>query len=111
MRTRASRQHIRVTFRDGKEFCYKFPDGEYFANTNSTDTFLEVVWQLGIDEIKRKDLQWGDKPLITHTRLYRGQVQVGENRWIYVPDSTQNKVKLLRVISAMLRIKLDISVI
>lgn len=89
----------------------KFPDGEYFANANNTDTFLEVVWQLGIDEIKRKGLQWGDKSLITHTKLYNGQIQVGENRWIVVPGSTQNKVKLLRVISAMLRIKLDISVI
>lgn len=89
----------------------RFPDGEYFANASSTDTFLEVVWQLGVDEIKRKDLQWGDKELITHTKLYNGQIQVGENRWIYVPTSTQNKVKLLRVISAMLRIKLDISVI
>ena len=89
----------------------RFPDGEYFANANNTDTFLEVVWQLGIDEIKRKGLQWGDKELITHTKLYSGQIQVGENRWIYVPGSTQNKVKLLRVISALLRIKLDISVI
>lgn len=89
----------------------RFPDGEYFANSNSTDTFLEVVWQLGIDEIKRKGLQWGDKPLITHTKLYNGQIQVGEDRWIFVPGTTQKKVKLLRVISAMLRIKLDISVI
>lgn len=89
----------------------KFPDGEYCGNSSNTETFLEVIWRLGIDEIMRKHLQWGDKDLITYTKLYNGQIQVGENRWIYVPNSTQKMVKLLRVISAMLRIKLDISVI
>lgn len=36
----------------------KFPDGQYFANNSTLDTFLEVVWEIGIDNIKRKDLSW-----------------------------------------------------
>lgn len=43
----------------------KFPDGQYFANNSTLDTFLEVVWEIGIDNIKRKDLSWGGNPLIT----------------------------------------------
>ena len=35
----------------------KFPDGEYIANQNTTDTFLECLWKLGIDEIKRKGVE------------------------------------------------------
>lgn len=89
----------------------KFPDGEYYANENNTETFLEVIWQLGVDEIMRKDLSWGNNPLISFTKQYRGQIQVGDNRWIFVPGTTQNKAKLLRVIGAMLRVKFEISVI
>ena len=39
------------------------------------------------------------------------QVQIDSNRWIIVPNTTKEKVRLLRVIGAMLHVKMDISVI
>ena len=89
----------------------KMPDGEYIANDSSVDTFLEVIWQLGIEDIRKRDLLWGGNPLITRTKMFNNQVQVDSDRWIIVPNSMRDKVKLLRVISAMLRVKLEISVI
>lgn len=89
----------------------KMPDGEYIANDSALDTFLETVWQLGIDAIMKKDLSWGGNPLITRTKLANNQVQVGSDRWIIVPGTLKDKVKLLRVIGVMLRVKLEISVI
>lgn len=89
----------------------KFPDGQYFANNSTLDTFLEVVWEIGIDNIKRKDLSWGGNPLITTSKMFNYQVQVDSQRWIIVPNSTRDKIKLLRVIGAMLHINMEISTI
>lgn len=82
----------------------KFPDGQYFANNSTLDTFLEVVWEIGIDNIRRKELSWGGNPLVTTSKMFNNQVQVDSQRWIIVPNTTKDKVKLLRVIGAMLHI-------
>lgn len=87
----------------------KFPDGQYFANNSATDTFLEVIWEIGVDKIKQKELSWCGKPLITSSKMFNGQVQIDNQRWVIVPNTTKDKVKLLRVISAMLRINMEIT--
>lgn len=89
----------------------KMPDGEYIANDSALETFLEAVWQLGIDEIRKKELSWGGNPLITRTKIANNQMQVDSDRWIIVPNTTRDKVKLLRVIGAMLHVKMEINVI
>lgn len=89
----------------------KMPDGEYVANDSALDTFLEVVWRLGIEDIRKKDLSWGGNPLVTNQKIAKNQVQVDSNRWIIVPNTTKDKVKLLRVIGAMLHIKMEINII
>lgn len=87
----------------------RFPDGQYFANNSTLDTFLEVVWEIGIDEIKRKELSWGGNPLVTSSKMFNNQVQVDEQRWIIVPNTTKDKIKLLRVIGAMFHLKMEIT--
>ena len=82
----------------------KFPDGDYVANSSALDTYLEVIWKLGIDDIMRRHLTWGGLELITTTQIVNSQVQIGEQRWVIVPNMTKEKVKLLRVIGAMLHI-------
>ena len=89
----------------------KFPDGEYVANDSALDTYLETIWKLGIDNIMRKHLTWGDKDLITTSQVAKGQVQVDERRWVMVPNMTKDKAKLLRVVAAMLHIKVEITII
>lgn len=87
----------------------KFPDGQYFANNSATDTFLEVIWEIGVDKIKQKEMSWCGKPLITTSKMFNGQVQIDNQRWVIIPNTTKDKVKLLRVISAMLRINMEIT--
>ena len=89
----------------------KFPDGEYIANENALDTYLEAIWKFGIDNIMRKHLTWGKTDLITTRKVAISQVQVGENRWTIVPSTTKDKAKVLRVIGVMLRIPLEITLI
>lgn len=97
----------RIKYKD--KLLVKFPDGQYFANNSSTDTFLEVIWEIGVDKIKQKEMSWCGKPLITTSKMFNGQVQIDNQRWVIVPNTTKDKVKLLRVISAMLRINMEIT--
>lgn len=91
------------------EILVKLPDGQCFANNSITNTFLEVIRGIGIDKIKQKELTWCAKPLITTSKMFNGQVQIDNERWIIVPNTTKDKVKLLRVIGAMLRINMEIT--
>lgn len=91
------------------EILVKLPDGQCFANNSITNTFLELIRGIGIDKIKQKELTWCGKPLITTSKMFNGQVQIDNERWIIVPNTTKDKVKLLRVIGAMLRINMEIT--
>ena len=91
------------------EILVKLPDGQCFANNSITNTFLEVIRGIGIDKIKQKELTWCGKPLITTSKMFNGQVQIDNERWFIVPNTTKDKVKLLRVIGAMLRINMEIT--
>ena len=91
------------------EILVKLPDGQCFANNSITNTFLEVIREIGIDKIKQKELTWCGKPLITTSKMFNGQVQIDNERWFIVPNTTKDKVKLLRVIGAMLRINMEIT--
>ena len=91
------------------EILVKLPDGQCFANNSITNTFVEVIREIGIDKIKQKELTWCGKPLITASKMFNGQVRIDDERWIIVPNTTKDKVKLLRVIGAMLRINIEIT--
>lgn len=89
----------------------KFSDGEYVANQNSLDTFLECLWKMGIEDIVRREIEWRGKPLITGSKVSNMQVQVDENRWATVPSTTRERAKLLRVLAAYLRLKIEVTII
>ena len=89
----------------------KFPNGEYAAGENPIDTLIDAIWQIGPDNIRRKELTFKDKPIITLSKQYNGQVQVGQNLWLTVPNQTKDKYKMLRIIDVMMKLGLEISII
>lgn len=94
-----------------KKLLVKFPDGEYVGGENPIDTFLQTVWKIGVEELRRKGLEYKGKPLITVTKQYNGQIQVDANRWLTIPPQTKDKYMMLRVIDSMMRLHLEISII
>lgn len=89
----------------------KFPNGEYAAGDNPIDTLIDAIWQIGPENIKRKELEFANKPIITSSKQFNGQVQVGNNMWLQVPNQTKDKYKMLRIIDAMMRLGLEITII
>lgn len=86
-----------------------FPDHTTIGEENTAETFMQCIWHIGIDRVKKLNLKQGGRDLITSSNLYKGQVQIDENRWLIIPAALKDKVKILRVISAMLHIKMDIT--
>ena len=89
----------------------KFPDGEYIANQNPMDTFLECLWKFGIDDIKRKGVEWGGNPLITTYKAFNRQVQVDTDRWATVPNTTKDKAKMLRLLALHFKLNVEITIL
>lgn len=88
-----------------------FPDGEFITGDNPIDTFIQSVWKIGIDKLQHKGLNISGKSLITRNRLYKEQIQVGIDQWIIIPNTTKEKVKLLRIISSIMHIDLKITIL
>lgn len=85
-----------------------FPDGYVMRGTSIQDTFQLCAKRMGIDLIKRKNIQWAGKPLVTATQQYRSQMEIDNHTWLYLPGSFKDCTKLLRVMSAMLGVGLKV---
>lgn len=94
-----------------KKLLVKFPDGEYIGGENPIDTFLETIWKIGVDELRRKGIEYCGKPLITFSKQFKGQVQVDEKSWLTIPPQTKDKLKMLRIIGLTLRLNIEVSII
>lgn len=96
--------------RDDK-LLVRFPNGYYAAGENPIDTLIDAIWQIGPENIRRKELTFKDKPIITLSKQYNGQVQVGQTLWLTVPNQTKDKYKMLRIIDVMMKLGLEVSII
>ena len=96
--------------RDNK-LLVKFPNGEYAAGDNPIDTLIDAIWLIGPEKIWRKELQYKERPIITSSKQFNGQVQVGNNMWLTVPGQTKDKYKMLFFINAMMKLGLEISML
>lgn len=54
----------------------------------------------------RKGVQYSGKPLITLTKQYNGQIEVGERRWLTIPPQTRDKLMTIRIVSANMHLPL-----
>ena len=95
--------------RTRERLIVRFTDGECFDSVRASETYLETIKKLGIETIMRKHIPWGNYDLITSTQQTKYQVQIGDNRWVTVPTATKDKARVLKVISAMLHIKIEVT--
>ena len=66
----------------------------------------ETIEKIGIETLMRKGVQYSGKPLITLTKQYNGQIEVGERRWLTIPPQTRDKLMTLRIVSANMHLPL-----
>ena len=86
-----------------------FPDDSFLNGENSINTFLETIRRIGPEVIKRKEIEYQGKPVITFSKVHNSQVQEG-NYWVTVPGTTKEKYKMLRLLSSKMKLGLDVSI-
>ena len=94
--------------REAQRLMVKFPDGTTICEANPVDTFRRTIEKIGIETLMRKGVQYSGKPLITLTKQYNGQIEIGEKQWLMIPPQTKDKLKTLKIISATLRLNLEV---
>lgn len=94
-----------------EKLLVRLPNGEYLGNDSATDTYIETIWHIGIEQIMKKHIEYGQFELITSSQKIHSQVQIGINRWLCIPSSTKDKAKLLKVIAILTKTNISISLI
>ena len=87
------------------------PDGKMIAGSNATETFVEFVKYIGVDKIEKKNIQMANKQLFTHTNKYIGQIEIGNGKWLTIPNNTKGKYKIMKVIGSMVHTDVEITII
>ncbi len=87
------------------------PDGRVFAGESQTETFVAFIDYVGIDNVCRKHISVANKHLVTATRLYNGQVQVRNGKWLTIPNTTKDKYKILKIIGSVFHMKIDVVIV
>lgn len=86
-----------------------FPNNGFLNGENSINTFVETIRRIGPEVIKRKEIEYQGKPVITFSKVHNSQVQEG-NYWVTVPGTTIEKYKMLRLLSSKMKLGLDVSI-
>ena len=94
--------------REVQRLMVKFPDGTCICEANPVDTFVHTIEKVGVETLMRKGAQYSGKPLITPIKQYNGQIEIGDKRWLVIPPQTKDKLKTLKIISATMRLNLEI---
>ena len=88
-----------------------FPDGTVIGESNTTETFFETVIKIGIERVEKLNLTHNKKNLITSSQQYNSQVQIAKDKWLVIPASTKDKVKMLNVMNVVLHLGIKIEYI
>jgi hypothetical protein len=67
--------------------------------------------KIGIDELKRRHIEFGGKPLIAHTDVTKAYIEIASGTWLAIPSTTKEKAKYLKIIGVFMRIPLDVTII
>lgn len=97
--------------RTKESLLVKFPDGNYIGEESPIQTFIACIEKIGIDAIRRKQVPMQGKELITLSQENKYQQQLSNGQWLNIPNTTKDKVKILKIISIMVGIKLEVTTI
>lgn len=82
--------------------------------THATDTiytFLDVVEEIGVGNVKKTNIKVGKFAIITPNKAANNQIQTSTGEWLTVPTLAKDKYKVLRVISSMTHTPMEIKII
>ena len=93
------RAKLHVTFADGCTLC----DGYQ-------KVFVAAIEHIGLDKVKKIDIKFGMKRILTPLKMYNGQTQLSSGEWLSLPRLMKDAYKMLKVISSMTHTPLELRI-
>jgi hypothetical protein len=88
-----------------------FDDGTKIGDMVHDEPFIQAIEYIGIEKVIRAHITISGKPLITQTKQYNKQQQLSSGQWLMIPGTTKDKYKNLRVIAAMVHVKMNVEIV
>ena len=64
-----------------------------------------------LERVEKLNLTYNQKNFITSSQQYNSQVQIAKDKWLVIPASTKDKVKMLNVMNVVLHLGIKIEYI
>ena len=102
---------MRKVHKKKSKLCVTFPDGFVICDKDHQHVFLDTIRYVGIDKVKKTNLQVAGKPIIAKERKSTSQIQLSTGEWLAVPTQVKDKYKILKVISSMTHTPFEVKII
>lgn len=86
-------------------------DGNIVRNSDPMHTFKDIVELIGVDKVKRTNLNVGRFPIVSRDKKANNQIELNTGEWLTVPNLIKDKYKVLRVLSSMTHTPMEIKII
>jgi hypothetical protein len=97
----AGKTHLVITFDDGTKI----------GGDAHEEPFLLAIEHIGIEKVAHSQIMLYSKPLITQTKQNNRQQQMSNGQWLTIPGTTKDKYKSMRVIAAVVHVKLNVEIV
>ncbi len=102
---------MRKVHKKKSKLCVTFADGFVICDKDHQHVYLGTIRYVGIDKVKKINLQVAGKPIIAKERKSTSQIQLSTGEWLTVPPQAKDKYKILKVISSMTHTPFEVKII
>ena len=92
------------------KLCVTFADGFVVCSTDHQHVYLDTLRYIGIDKVRKTNLQITGKPIIAKERKSTSQIQLSTGEWLSVPPQVKDKYKILKIISSMTHTPFEVKI-
>lgn len=93
------------------KLCVTFADGFVICDNDHQHVYLDTIRYVGIEKVKKTNLQIAGKPIIAKEITSTSQIQLSTGEWLAVPPQAKDKYKILKVISSMTHTPFEVKII
>lgn len=93
------------------KLCVTFADGFVACSADHQQVYLDTIRYVGVDKIRKTNLQITGKLIIAKERKSTSQIQLSTGEWLSVPPQVKEKYKILKIISSMTHTPFEVKII
>lgn len=89
----------------------KLEDGFVLEDDKCANVVVGLIKKVGVHEVAARHISWAREDLITTTNTNGRRVEIGDMRWLILPNNLKDAIKLIRILASNLRVTVGIETI